>query len=168
LSKFLSAGTKLKIRKGTTDDSDIILDFIQKLAVYEKLSHECDATTDKIKESVFSPSSNVHTLLAFYDDQPVGFALYFYNYSTFKAKKGLYLEDLFVDEEMRGKGFGKKLLVELAKIAREENCGRFEWSVLDWNKPAIDFYKNIGAEAMDDWTVYRLEENGIDKLADTM
>jgi GNAT superfamily N-acetyltransferase len=164
----LNAGSKLGIRRGTIDDSEIILDFINKLAVYEKLSYKCDATVDKIKESIFSPGSNVHTLLAFCDNQPVGFALYFYNYSTFKAKKGLYLEDLYVNEEKRGEGFGKKLLVELAKIAREENCGRFEWSVLDWNKPAIDFYKSIGAEAMDEWTVYRLEENGIDKLADTM
>ena len=163
----MSAENKLEIRRGTVEDSEIILEFIKKLAVYEKLSHMVDATSDKIEESIFSPDSHVHTLLAFYDDQPVGFALYFYNYSTFKARKGLYLEDLYVDEEMRGRGFGKKLLAELAGIAKEENCGRFEWSVLDWNIPAIDFYKSIGAEAMDGWTVYRLEEDGIDNLANT-
>jgi len=155
----------LEIRKGTIEDSEIILGFIKKLAEYEKLSHLVTASVDKIKESIFSGSSNVKTLIAFYDEQPVGFALYFYNYSTFKAKKGLYLEDLFVDIKMRGKGFGKKLLVQLAKIAKEEGCGRFEWSVLDWNEPAINFYKSIGAEFMDEWTGFRLEEDGINNLA---
>jgi GNAT superfamily N-acetyltransferase len=162
----LRADKKLEIRKGRIDDSGIILEFIKKLAVYEKLSHKVDASTDKIRESIFSKDSNAETLLAFYDDRPVGFALYFYNYSTFKAKKGLYLEDLYVDEDMRGNGFGKALLAHLAKIAKEEHCGRFEWSVLDWNEPAINFYKSIGAEAMDEWTVYRLEEDGIDNLAE--
>ena len=102
----------LEIRKGTIEDSEIILEFIKKLAEYEKLSHLVTASVDKIQESIFSGSSNVKTLIAFYEEQPVGFALYFYNYSTFKAKKGLYLEDLFVDVEMRCKGFGKKLLVQ--------------------------------------------------------
>lgn len=162
----MNATNNLEIRKGTIEDSEIILGFIKKLAEYEKLSHQVSATVDKIKESIFSGSSNVETLVAFYEERPVGFALYFYNYSTFKAKKGLYLEDLFVNTEMRGKGFGKRLLVSLAKIAQEEGCGRFEWSVLDWNKPAIDFYKSIGAEAMDEWLGFRLEEDGINNLAD--
>lgn len=166
LGEKLSSQDNLEIRKGTIEDSEIILGFIKKLAEYEKLSQQVTASVDKIKESIFSENSNVETLVAFYNGSPVGFALYFYNYSTFKAKKGLYLEDLFVNPEMRGKGFGKKLLVHLAKIAKEEECGRFEWSVLDWNEPAINFYKSIGVEVMDEWTVYRLEEEGINNLAD--
>ena len=162
----MTAQDNLEIRKGTIEDSEIILGFIKKLAEYEKLSHQVTASIDKIKETIFSGSSNAETLLAFYQKQPVGFALYFYNYSTFKAMKGLYLEDLFVNPDMRGKGFGKKLLAHLAMIAKDEGCGRFEWSVLDWNEPAIKFYKNIGAEVMDEWTGYRLEEEGINNLAD--
>ncbi len=161
----MSSAEKLIIRKGTIEDSELILEFIKKLSVYERLSHQVTATADKIKESIFSGNSHVETLLAFYDGRPAGFALYFFNYSTFKARKGLYLEDLFVNEEERGKGIGKRLLVELARIAREEKCGRFEWSVLDWNEPAINFYKSIGAQAMDGWTVYRLEEEGINNLS---
>lgn len=162
----MSKENTLTIRKGTIDDSELILEFIKKLSVYEKLAHQVTATVDKVKESLFSNGSTVKTLLAFYNEEPAGFALYFYNYSTFKAQKGLYLEDLYVDEELRGKGIGKKLLIELAKIARDEKCGRFEWSVLDWNKPAIEFYRSIGAEAMDEWTVYRLEDKGINNVAD--
>lgn len=162
----LSSAEKLIIRKGTIEDSGLILEFIRKLSVYEKLAHEVTATLEKVKESVFSENSNVKTLLAFFEGRPAGFALYFYNYSTFKATKGLYLEDLYVNEEDRGKGIGKKLLVELARIARNERCGRFEWSVLDWNEPAINFYKSIGAKAMDEWTVYRLDEEGINKLSE--
>jgi GNAT superfamily N-acetyltransferase len=161
----LSSADKLTIRKGTIEDSELILEFIKKLSVYEKLSHEVTATIDKVKESVFPDNSNVETLLAFYEGRPAGFALYFFNYSTFKARKGLYLEDLFVNEEDRGKGIGKRLLVELARIAANEGCCRFEWSVLDWNEPAINFYKSIGAKAMDEWTVYRLEKEGIKNLS---
>lgn len=162
----MSSEENLIIRKGTIEDSGLILEFIRKLSVYEKLSHEVTATVEKVKESVFSGNSNVETLLAFYEGRPAGFALYFFNYSTFKASKGLYLEDLYVNEEERGKGIGKRLLVELARIARNERCARFEWSVLDWNEPAINFYKSIGAKAMDEWTVYRLEGEGINKLSE--
>jgi len=162
----LTTRENLEIRHGTIEDSETILEFIKKLAEYEKLSHQVTASVDKIKKTIFSGSSNAETILAFYNNQPVGFALYFFNYSTFKAKKGLYLEDLFVNPDMRGKGFGKKLLVHLAMIAKDEGCGRFEWSVLDWNEPAINFYKSIGAEDLDGWTVYRLEEEGINNLVD--
>jgi len=152
------------IRKGTKDDVEIIYNFIYQLAEYEKLTHEVTTTPDELAKTLFSENTHTHTIIGFYKNKPVGFALYFYNYSTFKGKPGLYLEDLFVIPEMRGKGFGKNLLIELAKIAKVNNCARFEWSVLDWNKPAIDFYKSLGANPMDEWTVFRLSENGINEL----
>lgn len=155
---------ELEIKPGTIEDVEIIYNFIYQLAVYEKLTEEVDTTPEELAKTLFAPNSHVHTIIGFYEDKPIGFALYFFNYSTFKGKSGLYLEDLFVLPEMRGKGFGKKLLIELGKIAEANNCARFEWSVLDWNKPAIDFYKSIGAKPMHDWTVFRLTEKGISKL----
>ena len=152
------------IRKGTIEDVEIIYNFIYQLAEYEKLIHEVTTSPEELAKTLFAENTHTHTIIAFYNEKPVGFALYFFNFSTFKGKSGLYLEDLFVLPEMRGKGFGKKLLIELAKIAKENNCARFEWSVLDWNKPAIDFYKSLGAKPMDEWTVFRLTEDGIKKL----
>jgi GNAT superfamily N-acetyltransferase len=152
------------IKKAQESDSHIILDFIKKLAEYEKLSHDVSADVEQIKKTLFSNDTCSYCLIALLNECPVGFALYFYNYSTFLGKKGLYLEDLFVLPEMRGKGFGKKILINLAKIAAENNCGRFEWSVLDWNKPAIDFYESLGAKPNSGWTVYRFDENGIYNL----
>jgi len=134
------------------------------LAEYEKLTYEVTTTPEELAKTLFSSNTQVHTIIGYYKNKPVGFALYFYNYSTFKGKPGLYLEDLFVIQEMRGKGFGKLFLFELCRIAKKNNCARFEWSVLDWNKPAIDFYKNIGAELLNEWRIFRLTENGIDKL----
>jgi len=156
--------SELEIKKGTIDDAETIFNFINQLAEYEKLTHEVTTTPEGLAKTLFSANTHVHTIIGYYNNKPVGFALYFFNYSTFKGKSGLYLEDLFVIPEMRGKGFGKKLLVELGRIAKENNCARFEWSVLDWNKPAIDFYKSLGANPMEGWKIFRLTENGIDNL----
>lgn len=129
----------LKIKKATIEDSEIIYNFICQLAEYEKLTDDVTTTPDSLGETLFSPNSNVETLIGYVDEKPVAFALYFYNFSTFKGKRGLYLEDIFVIPEMRGNGVGKELLKRLAQIAKENNCARFEWSVLDWNEPAINF-----------------------------
>ena len=156
--------TELVIKKGTVEDVEIIYNFIYQLAEYERLTDDVTTTPDELAKTLFAENTHTHTIIGYYNNRSVGFALYFYNYSTFKGKPGLYLEDLFVIPEMRSKGFGKSLLIELAKIAKKNNCARFEWSVLDWNKPAIDFYKSIGAKPMDEWTVFRVTENGIDNL----
>ena len=153
------------IRKATPEDTPIIFDLIKKLAVYEKMENEVITSVDELRENIFTKNFS-KVLLAEEEGKPVGFALYFFNFSTFVGKPGLYLEDLFVEPEYRGKGYGKKLFVELAKIAREENCGRMEWSVLNWNTPAIDFYKSLQAKPMDEWTVYRLDQKGITDLAE--
>ena len=118
-----------------------------------------------LKESLFGERKNAEVIIGYYNKEPVGFALFFHNFSTFLGKNGIYLEDLYVKPEMRGKGFGKTLLSHLAKLAKERDCGRLEWWVLDWNKPAIDFYKKIGAKPMDEWTVFRLTGEDLDKTA---
>jgi GNAT superfamily N-acetyltransferase len=161
-----NSNEKLFIKVAVKEDAETILYFIKQLAEYEKLSHEVTATGETLIKNLFGSDSNAHALLAYYHNEPIGFALYFYNFSTFLGKRGIYLEDLFVLPEMRGKGFGKKLFLHLIKIAHENNCGRFEFSVLDWNKPAVKFYKNLGAAAMDDWTTFRLDENKINTLKD--
>lgn len=155
----------LTIKKATSEDTEIIFNFICKLAEYEKLTHEVSTNPEELRKTLFGDNSNTKTVIAFIDDEPVGFALYFFNYSTFKGKRGLYLEDVFVLPEMRGNGVGKELLKYLANVAKENYCARFEWSVLDWNDPAIKFYKSIGAKPMDEWTVFRLTEKEIDDLA---
>ena len=152
------------IKKGTVKDVETIYNFIYQLAEYEKLTNDVTTTPEELAETLFAEATQTHTIIGYYQNKPVGFALYFYNYSTFKGKPGLYLEDLFVIPEMRGKGFGKTLLIELARIAKQNNCARFEWSVLDWNKPAIDFYKSLGAKSMNEWTVFRLNEEAINNL----
>ena len=153
------------IRKANENDTPIIFDLIKKLAVYEKLENDVITSVDELRENIFNKNL-AKVLIAEEDEKPVGFALYFYNFSTFVGKPGIYLEDLFVEPEHRGKGYGKSLLIELAKIAKAENCGRFEWSVLDWNTPSIEFYKSLGAKPMDEWTVFRLDEKGISELAE--
>lgn len=146
----------LKIRNAETTDCDLILEFIKGLAEYEKLSHEVVATPELLRENLFGPQPKAEVLIAEWNDKPAGFALFFHNFSTFLARPGVYLEDLFVLPELRGYGIGKGLLKRLAQLAVERGCGRLEWSVLDWNKSAIDFYLSIGAGPMDEWTVYRL------------
>ena len=154
----------LNIRKATENDISTILHLITQLAIYEKLEHEVVATEETLKQTIFG-QNYAEVIIGEEDGKPVGFALFFHNYSTFLAKPGIYLEDLFVEVEHRGKGYGKKLLAELAKIAKERNCGRLEWSVLNWNTPSIEFYKSLGAKPQDEWTVYRMTEQEINDLA---
>lgn len=153
------------VRKAAPGDEPVILNFITELATYEKLADEVVATTDHIRETLFTERPKAFALIADIDNAPVGFALYFFNYSTFLGRHGLYLEDLFVPEEQRGLGIGKALLSRLAQIAVENECGRMEWSVLDWNAPAIEFYQSLGAQAMDGWTVNRLTGDALSALA---
>lgn len=151
------------IRMATPDDVAIIKACIEALADFEKLSHEVIVTEKQLLESLFG-RHEANCLLAFEGEQSVGFAIYFYNYSTFMGKKGLYLEDLFVHPSYRGLGYGKKLLLAVANLALKEDCGRMEWSVLDWNTVAIDFYKNMGAKPMDGWTGFRLTRKSLEAL----
>lgn len=144
------------LRSATVADVPLILAFIRDLATYEKLAHEVVATEEVLHRTLFGPSPAAHVLIAEVNGQPAGFALYFFNYSTFLAKPGLYLEDLFVKPEFRGDGTGKALLLHLAKIANARGCGRMEWAVLDWNEPAKGFYKKLGAVPLEDWRVMRL------------
>ena len=155
----------LTIRSAVKGDASIVLQFIRDLAVYEKLEDAAVATAADIDRALFCASPKAFALIAEWDAKPCGLALYFFNFSTFLGKHGVYLEDLFVPEKDRGKGIGKALLVRLAQIARENDCGRLEWSVLDWNAPSIAFYKSLGAVAMDEWTVYRLTGDALSRLA---
>ncbi len=143
----------------------MILQFIMDLATYEKEPESAVATSTLIEEHLFGDHPKAYCILAFLNGVPAGFALYFFNFSTWLGKPGLYLEDLFVKPEMRKHGVGKALLRRLAQIAVEADCGRMEWAALDWNRLAIDFYLNIGAQAMEEWTTYRLTREGIRKLA---
>jgi len=161
------ADPELSITPATRDDVPTILGFIRLLAEYEKLPHEVRATEATLLQTLFGDRPYAEVLIARYRGEPAGFALYFHNYSTWLAKPGIYLEDLFVLPERRGNGIGKALLVALAKVAKERGCGRMEWSVLDWNEPSIQFYKSLGAVPMDEWTMYRMTENAIAKLAAT-
>ena len=156
--------SNFQIRKATPEDTPTIFNLIYKLAVYEKLENDVITTVEELRTNIFE-KNYAEVIIAEEDEKPVGFALYFHNFSTFVGKPGIYLEDLFVEPEMRGKGYGKALLVELAKIAKERNCGRLEWAVLDWNTPSIEFYKSLGAKPMDEWTVFRLDKQGIENLA---
>lgn len=146
----------ISIRSATVEDVPLILRFINGLAEYEKLLHEVVATEDLLESTLFGEHPKAEVLIAEWEGTPAGFSLFFHNYSTFLGRPGIYLEDLFVLPDDRGKGVGKALLVQLAKIAVERNCGRLEWSVLDWNTPAIEFYKSLGAVPMEGWTVNRL------------
>ena len=156
---------KFKIREAGKDDVPVILSFIKELAEYEKLSNEVKATEDMLRRNLFE-KKYAEVLIGELNSEPVGFALFFHNFSTFLGKPGIYLEDLYVMEKYRGRGFGRKMLSYLAKLTAERDCGRLEWSVLDWNKPAIDFYLSIGAVPMEDWTVYRLTGKELSSLAD--
>jgi GNAT superfamily N-acetyltransferase len=156
----------LQIREATEADVPVIAWFIRQLAEYEHLLQETTMTEEILRKSLFGSRPGAEVLLGYFQDKPVGFAVFFHNFSTFLGKPGLYLEDLFVIPEMRGKGFGRALLVCLAKIARDRNCGRFEWAVLDWNKPSIEFYKKLGAVPMDEWTIFRVTGDALKRLAD--
>jgi GNAT superfamily N-acetyltransferase len=157
--------TDFQIRPATERDVPVILSFIRQLAEYERLSHEAIMTEEILRQSLFGPRPAAEVLLGYSAGTPVAFAVFFHNFSTFLGRSGMYLEDLFVIPEMRGKGFGKAMLVELAKIARDRKCGRFEWTVLDWNESAINFYKSLGAVAMDEWTIFRVTGQALDRLA---
>jgi GNAT superfamily N-acetyltransferase len=156
----------IQIIEAREEDVPEILRMIQGLAEYEKLTHVCTATEEQLRRTLFGPRPGAEVLLAKSDESCVGFALFFSNYSTFLAKPGMYLEDLFVKPEARGQGVGLALLKQLAAIARERDYGRVEWSVLDWNEPAIGFYKKLGAVPMDEWTMFRLTGDAIPALAD--
>lgn len=155
----------ISLRAATSDDTPQILAFIEGLAEYEKLSHACVATEESLRRTLFGPRPYAEIIMADFDGQPAGFALYFHNYSTFRARPGIYLEDLFVLPALRGKGIGKALLKELARLAVERDCARLEWSVLDWNDPAIQFYKSVGAEPQDEWTIFRVTGDALHALA---
>jgi GNAT superfamily N-acetyltransferase len=153
------------IREAVEADLPLILTLIRALAVYERLEHKVVATEDVLRESLFGARPYAETLIVEEDGEPFGFALFFHNFSTFIGRPGIYLEDLFVKPEARGRGYGKALLARLAAIAKERNCGRLEWSVLDWNEPSINFYKALGAVPLDDWTIFRVTDGALDTLA---
>jgi GNAT superfamily N-acetyltransferase len=160
-------GTKegLRIERATPRDVPLILRLIKALAEYERMTDDVVATEDGLRETLFGARPSAEVVLAYAGNEPAGFALFFQNYSTFLGKPGLYLEDLFIVPEYRGHGYGKALLMHLATLAVERGCGRFEWSVLDWNEPAIGFYKKLGAQPMHDWTIFRVTGDALQNLA---
>jgi GNAT superfamily N-acetyltransferase len=163
--KIETAMTDFSIRPASADDCQLILQFIKELAEYEKLSHEVVATPQILQESLFGERPYAEVLIGAYQATPVAYALYFHNLSTFTGRPGIYLEDIYVQPELRGKGFGRSLLSYIAKLAVERNCTRVEWSVLDWNEPSIQFYRSIGAIALDEWTVQRLHGEALSNFA---
>jgi GNAT superfamily N-acetyltransferase len=155
----------VSIRPATADDVPLIRQLIAELADYERLAHAAVATEDGLRAHLFGPHPSAEVLIGEVDGQPAGFALYFHTFSTFLGQRGLYLEDLFVRPAFRGAGLGRHLMAALARIAMQRDCGRFEWSVLDWNAPAIGFYRRLGAVGLDEWTVQRLEGDALRALA---
>lgn len=151
------------IRRAQRADVDLILSFIKAIAEYEKLSNEVVATSESLEKWIFD-DQRAEVIFILHDGVEVGFALFFHNFSTFQGRAGLYLEDLYVKPEFRGRGYGKRLLKELATIAKDRGCGRMEWSCLNWNQPSIDFYLSLGAKPMLEWTVYRLDREQIQEL----
>lgn len=147
---------KIEIREANVEDTETILRFITELATYEKLESEVKTSISDIESSLFSQESTAHAIICEVSGEPIGFAVFFYNYSTWLGKNGLYLEDLYVSPEYRSIGAGKAILKYLAQLAVSKKCGRFEWCVLDWNEPAIEFYKSIGAKPQNEWVIYRL------------
>lgn len=157
----------LVLRSATPADVPLVFQFIRDIADYEKLAHEVEGNEALLTQALFPKEGapSAYCELAFWDGEPAGFALYFYNFSTFLTRRGLYLEDLFVRPTYRGRGIGKALLLHLAKLANQQGCGRMEWTVLDWNKPAIDFYLSLGSKPMDEWTVHRLSGEALRRYA---
>jgi GNAT superfamily N-acetyltransferase len=156
----------VRVRPAVEADVPLILRFILQLAEYERLRHEVVATEERLRDTLFGARPAAEVVIAENAGGPVGFALFFHNYSTFLAQPGIYLEDLYVRPEARGRGVGRALLAHLARLARERNCGRLEWWVLDWNESAIRFYRSLGAQPMSDWTVFRLTGGDLARLAD--
>lgn len=155
----------LKIRETTEEDCGLILSLIKEIAEYERMSDQVVATEESLKESIFE-NNRAEVVVLELDEKAIGYALFFYNFSTFIGKSGLYLEDIFIKKEERGKGIGKEVFKFLVKKAKEEGCKRMEWACLDWNEPSIKFYKSLGAVPMDEWTVYRLTEKEINRLSE--
>jgi GNAT superfamily N-acetyltransferase len=155
----------IRIDRAREHDVPLILELIRGLAEYERLADQAVATEAGVLEALFGPQPAAEVVIAYADNRPAGFALFFHNFSTFLGRRGLYLEDLFVKPEFRRLGIGRRLLAELARIAVERGCGRFEWSVLDWNTPAIEFYKRLGARPLDDWTIFRVTGEALTRLA---
>ncbi len=153
------------IRPATADDTALVLRFVRELASYERLSHLVTASEDALRESLFGAQPGAEVALAFEARTPVGFAVYFHTFSTFLGRKGLWLEDIFVLPEHRRKGCGRALLLHVARIAVARGCGRFEWTALDWNTPAWEFYKSLGAQPLEDWTIFRVTGDALKKIA---
>ena len=154
-----------EIRSATEADLSAILTFIRKLADYERLSQEVVATEELLRETLFGKRRTAEVAIGYFENNPIGFVLFFHNYSTFLGRPGLYIEDLFIDEVYRRRGYGRRLLLYVARLAKERGCGRLEWSVLDWNEPAINFYKKLGAVPMSEWTVFRITGKSLDELS---
>jgi GNAT superfamily N-acetyltransferase len=155
----------IEIRSARPSETDLVLSLVRELAEYERLLPDCVATEEQVGETLFSQHPRAFCEIAECDGEPAGFAIWFYNYSTFRAKHGIYLEDLFVRPAYRGRGLGKALLVHLARWALQDGCARFEWSVLNWNEPSIAFYKALGAKPMTEWTAYRVDGEPLERLA---
>src|SRR5436853_5438258 len=162
-----AAEKRFEIRSATPDDVPVILQLIQDLATYERAPNDVTATEQGLVQVLFDEKPAAEVRLAFEQEIPVGFAVFFHNFSTWLGRPGIYLEDLFIKPEHRGKGYGRALLVDLARIARDRGCGRMEWAVLDWNQPAIQFYRKLGATPMEEWTVFRPTRDEIARLAET-
>ena len=155
----------LDIRPATAGQVRLIMNFIKEMAEYEKLTHEVVADEDILRENLFGKNRSAEAVIGYYKEKPVGYAMFFYNFSSFTGKPGLYIEDIYVKTEHRGKGFGRALLLYLARLARDKKCARMEWAVLTWNEPAINFYKKMGAVSMDEWRIFRLSGESLKKLA---
>jgi GNAT superfamily N-acetyltransferase len=161
----LAPHTHITIRPATADDASLLVALIRELAEYERLAAEAAATEELLREHLFGPRPAAEALIAELDGSPVGHAIFFTNFSTFTGRPGIYLEDIYVQPASRGQGVGKRLLAHVAQLAVDRGCARFEWAVLDWNEPSIEFYKRLGAEAMSDWTIYRVTGAALELLA---
>jgi GNAT superfamily N-acetyltransferase len=160
--------SRIEIRRATAEDVPLLAAFIRELAAYERLAHAATATEDSLRQHLFGPRPAAEAIIAELDGRPVGYAIYFTNFSSFTGRPGIYLEDVYVQPSSRGRGIGKRMLVHVAQLAVERGCARFEWAVLDWNEPSIEFYTSLGAQAMSDWTVYRLTGDALEKLASNL
>ena len=165
LGGIVTSSVSLRIVEATEQHIPLLLQFIRELAHYEKLLDQVENNEDLLRKIVFGAGSDIHALIAYEGDVPVGYAVYFYTYSTFVGRRGLYLEDLYVKPEARGKGFGRALLGQLARTAKDHDCWRMEWAVLNWNESAINFYQSLGATPMNEWSTYRISGVALDRLA---